>query len=119
APRLAARGPGGIHPHRSRSAGAGETVTAPPKTGPDRLKDLWLPIGPSTVTNGQAADAPNVTGRVLEVQVSPSGKRVYAATAGGGVWYSPDEGASWLPLGAWATTPQAELLDHFANTLTS
>jgi hypothetical protein len=92
-------------------------VTAPPRTGPDRLKDLWLPLGPATVTEGQAWDSPNVTGRVVDIQVSPSGIRVYAAAAGGGVWYSGDEGASWLALGAWVTTPQADQLDYFANTL--
>jgi hypothetical protein len=92
-------------------------VTAPPTTGPDRLKDLWLPLGPATVTEGQAWDLPNVTGRVVDIQVSPSGTRVYAAAAGGGVWYSGNEGASWLALGAWVTTPQADQLDYFANTL--
>ncbi len=90
----------------------------PPKTGADRLKDLWLPIGPTTVLGGQAAESPNITGRVLEVAVSPNGKRVYAATANGGVWYSNDEGSSWLGVGNWVTTPQAEQLDRYANALT-
>jgi hypothetical protein len=91
----------------------------PPVTGADRLKDLWLPIGPTTVMGGQAAESPNVTGRILELDVSPDGKRVYAASAKGGVWYSRDDGASWLPLGGWFTTPQVEQLDHYANALTS
>jgi hypothetical protein len=56
---------------------------------------------------------------VLEVQVSDDGKRLYAATANGGIWYSSDEGASWVAIGAWVTTPQVDQLDFYANTLTS
>jgi hypothetical protein len=88
-----------------------------PEPRPKGLENLWLPIGPTTVVGGQASGTPNVTGRVLEVNVSPDGRRVYAATAGGGVWYSGDEGASWLVLGAWFTTAKAEQLDSYANSL--
>lgn len=90
-----------------------------PLPGADRLKELWLPIGPSTVLGGQAADSPNVTGRILDVDVSPDGRRVYAAAADGGVWYSNDEGASWTALGGWFVTPHEELLDWFGNSLTA
>jgi hypothetical protein len=90
-----------------------------PLPGADRLKELWLPIGPSTVLGGQAAGSPNVTGRILDVDVSPDGRRVYAAAADGGVWYSNDEGASWTALGAWFVTPHEELLDYYGNSLTA
>jgi hypothetical protein len=90
-----------------------------PLPGADRLKELWLPIGPSTVLGGQAAGNPNVTGRIIDVDVSPDGRRVYAAAAGGGVWYSNDEGASWMALGAWFVTPHEELHDYFGNSLST
>lgn len=92
-------------------------MTAPPKTGPNRLTDLWLPIGPAVTFEGQARDTPNISGRVVDIQVSPSGTRAYVASAGGGVWYTNDEGSSWLPLGIWMSTPKADQLDHFANVL--
>ncbi|HEX3609326.1 MAG TPA: hypothetical protein VHU14_06630 [Solirubrobacterales bacterium] len=90
-----------------------------PLPAPHQLEELWLPIGPTTVLGGQAADGPNVTGRILDIDVSPNGRRVYAATAGGGVWYSNDEGASWMALGAWFVSPHQEQIDYFANSLTS
>ena len=74
-------------------------------TGPDRLKDLWIPLGPATVLGGQGDGLAHITGRVREVEVSPNGLRVYAATANGGVWYSSDQGSTWMPVGGWAVSP--------------
>lgn len=62
----------------------------------------WVPIGPSVVRRGQAEGRPRVTGRIRDVQVSPDGRRAYAASAKGGVWYSDDAGSSWSPVGGWA-----------------
>ena len=62
---------------------------------------LWMPLGPSILTNGQATGNPVVSGRARCVKVSPNGIRAYVGTANGGVWYSADAGASWLPVGAW------------------
>ena len=93
------------------------TPRAAPPAGPDRLKDLWLPLGPSTVIGGQMDGTAHTTGRVRQVEVSPDGRRVYAATASGGVWYSRDEGSTWMVLGGWAVTPDVRNLDFFANTL--
>ena len=84
---------------------------------PPDLTNLWLPIGPSTVLGGQSPESSNVTGRVRQLAVSPDGRRVYAVTAGGGVWYSADEGASWLVLGGWMRTPNRTQLDVSANAL--
>ncbi|HET6159920.1 MAG TPA: hypothetical protein VFE34_16360 [Dongiaceae bacterium] len=71
-------------------------------------QNVWLPIGPSVTLQGQAGSAPRVAGRVRDLAVSDDGKRVYAATANGGVWYSGDAGATWSPLGAGASTPAGE-----------
>ena len=51
--------------------------------------DLWVPIGPTVVLNGQAGGNPRVAGRTNDIRVSDDGARVYAATANGGVWFSP------------------------------
>ena len=64
--------------------------------------DRWIPIGPSVVRRGQAADRPRVSGRVRDLAVHRDGTRAYAATARGGVWYTGDGGATWSPVGAWA-----------------
>ena len=93
------------------------TERAAPPACPNRLKDLWLPLGPSTVIGGQMDGTAHTTGRVRQVEVSRDGRRVYAATASGGVWYSRDEGSTWMVLGGWAVTPDVRNLDFFANTL--
>ena len=72
---------------------------AVPHTMPTGVQDLWFPIGPTVMSNGQAGGNPNVAGRVLDVQVEPvKGQRLYAAAAGGGVWFSANGGRSWTPL---------------------
>ena len=58
----------------------------------------WVPIGPSGVKKGQAYQQPVMSGRAKGIAVAPDGKRVYLATANGGVWYSPDGGHFWQPL---------------------
>ena len=68
--------------------------------------NLWLPIGPSVVTNGQASGNPTVSGRIRDLRVEPvDGLRVYAAAAGGGVWRSLDAGGSWEPLDGFVVSP--------------
>jgi hypothetical protein len=73
--------------------------------------DLWMPIGPTVVLDGQAGGRPRVSGRANDIWVSPDGQRAYVATANGGVWFSSDRGETWSPLGGWAVTaahpPQA------------
>lgn len=72
---------------------------------PDRI---WMPLGPSILTNGQATGSPVVSGRARTVKVSPNGLRAYVGTANGGVWYSSDAGASWSPVGAWGLAAPTE-----------
>jgi hypothetical protein len=72
---------------------------APPADG----ANMWLPIGPAVVLNGQAGGRPRVSGRVRDLAVTDDGRRTYAATATGGVWYSDDFATTWSPLGGWVT----------------
>ena len=95
--------------------GAHEARHAPPPAprgrargqadAPAGRRNLWLPIGPHHVLNGQAAGRPRITGRVKALAVHPAGQRVYAAAANGGIWYSSDGGASWKSIGGFAPTP--------------
>ena len=61
----------------------------------------WVPIGPSVIRRGQAVDRPHVVGRIRDLAVSPDGRRAYAASAKGGLWYTENAGATWTPVGAW------------------
>ncbi|GAA2760088.1 hypothetical protein [Actinopolymorpha rutila] len=65
----------------------------------------WVPIGPSVIRAKERflqASWPRATGRVRDLAVSADGRRAYAATAKGGVWYTDDGGATWSPVGGWA-----------------
>lgn len=75
----------------------------------------WVPIGPSVVLKGQAATKPATSGRVIGIAVAPDGRRIYAASANGGVWRSEDEGKSWRSLmDAWDLDPTTEKSDSLA-----
>ncbi len=71
---------------------------------PSSRVELWVPLGPSTVVQGQATGDPRVTGRVRALSVHPDGQRIYAATANGGVWYSSDGAETWRSIGGFAPT---------------
>lgn len=79
--------------------------------------DLWVPIGPAAALNTGITSNPRVTGRTRDIAVSGDGMRVYAATAGGGVWYSNDAGTSWSPVGNWSNTPTISSFVRSANAL--
>lgn len=75
-----------------------------PLAAPNATANLWSPIGPTSMLKGYPADDGRVTGRVIDVLAHPvDGKRVYAASAAGGVWFSGDSGSTWKALGGWAT----------------
>ncbi len=75
-------------------------------------RNLWFPIGPSVTINGQATGTPNVSGRFRDLQVEPNaGRRVYAASAGGGVWFSGDGGDTWRPLDDWQASARGSVGD--------
>lgn len=73
-----------------------------PKGFPTGDAARWVPIGPSVVRRGQANGRPRVSGRIRDLAVSGDGRRAYAGSAMGGVWYTGDGGATWDPLGGWA-----------------
>jgi hypothetical protein len=58
----------------------------------------WIPIGPSVLRQGQAGVKPATSGRTVGIAVAPDGKRVYIASAKGGVWRSDDAGLNWYSL---------------------
>ncbi|HEU4426500.1 MAG TPA: hypothetical protein VFR67_28505 [Pilimelia sp.] len=62
----------------------------------------WVPIGPSVIRAKAGQSFKRATGRVRDIAVSDDGKRAYAATAKGGLWYSEDAGQFWSPVGGWA-----------------
>ena len=74
------------------------------KLAPAGDPNLWVPIGPTVVVDGQAGGHPRVSGRATDIWVSNDGTRAYAATANGGVWFSGDRGETWVPLGGWAAS---------------
>lgn len=108
---------------RAEHAAAAEELGTPPTLlgDLDELNDViqanfdadrvWMPLGPSIMTNGQATGNPVVSGRARAVKVSPNGQRAYVGTANGGVWYSSDAGASWSPVGAWGLAAATERSD--------
>lgn len=65
----------------------------------------WVTIGPSVVRSKRGlyeASWPRATGRVRDLAVSTDGRRAYAATGMGGLWYTEDGAATWAPVGGWA-----------------
>lgn len=65
----------------------------------------WVPLGPSVVSQGQAAGRPAVSGRITGLAVGPDGLRVYAGAANGGIWFSHDGGETWSPLDEYVVSP--------------
>ncbi len=76
-----------------------------PKGFPTSDASRWVPIGPSVVRQGQGSGRPRVTGRIRDLAVHHEGRRAYAASARGGVWYTGDGGSTWAPVGGWAERP--------------
>ena len=76
---------------RRRAVTAGAAGALPgPAPGPN-----WIPLGPFASTNGQTSTRAVVSGRVPSLALSQDGRRVYVATANGGVWRSLDTGRTW------------------------
>lgn len=75
-----------------------KTVTPPlPQTG-----STWTFIGPDTMTGGQTpqdfAQASPVTGRIVALAIDSTLGFTFAGAAGGGLWRSANNGATWTPL---------------------
>ncbi|WP_460447740.1 hypothetical protein, partial [Angustibacter aerolatus] len=71
-----------------------------PPTGADAR---WQPLGPAATLRGLVDSGVRVAGRVNDLAVSADGARVYAASALGGLWYSPDAGGHWQQVGRFGT----------------
>jgi len=70
-------------------------------TPPIGVDAAWTPIGPTSITNGQALSGGNiaVSGRVTAIVVDPTdAAKVYLGTAQGGVWRSLDGGTTWVSI---------------------
>jgi hypothetical protein len=81
-------------------------------------QNLWFPIGPSVMTKGQASGHPNVAGRIRDVQIEPTdGLRIYAASAGGGAWFSQDRGETWGPLDDFQESTDRSDVGNVASAL--
>jgi hypothetical protein len=83
---------------------------AVPHNAPVGANNLWFPIGPSVMTNGQAGGNPNVAGRIRDLIVEPvTGQRLYAASGTGGVWFSADRGGTWTPLDEFQESDRTDI----------
>jgi len=102
----AARSRAGAYPTQSPPP-AGPTVrqvSAGPPPGPLPVPGpWWQSLGPTEIPNGQTygggpGSRVNVSGRVGAIAVDPgNAAHVLVGSAGGGIWESSDNGASWAP----------------------
>lgn len=84
-------------------------------SAPTSRTQLWQPLGPHTLLNGEVQGAGRISGAVNALAVHPDGERVYAATANGGLWYSGDGGVSWRSLDGFEPTPAPQSIDRAAS----
>ena len=60
----------------------------------------WVPLGPTTIPNGQTYGGARVlvTGRITGIAIDPSSpSTMYVSAARGGVWKTTDGGQTWAP----------------------
>src|SRR5712691_3019970 len=88
---------------RRHKPGPGGPPPPAPPGGPGTVN--WTPVGPSVVAHSFASGNPPVSGRINAIAVGPGGMRIYAGADSGGVWFSSDGGASWVPLDDYAVSP--------------
>ena len=92
----------------SRARAAPSAQSGPAARAPASSRtNLWLPLGPQTIVDGDTSGKPRVTGRINALAVHANGERLYAASRKGGVWYSGNGGALWRSLGGLAATDTA------------
>ena len=97
-------------------AAKGVSTIIPPLVPPTLSTTIWTAIGPASLSAGGG----NVSGRIAGLAVDPttSPNVIFVAAAGGGVWKSTDDGATYtpltdnqirLPMGAIAISPTNHL----------
>jgi hypothetical protein len=88
---------------------------ATPVTPPGLAVNRWLSVGPQAVKANIYNRTTAYSGRVTGIDVAPGGKRLYIATANGGVWRSEDNGLTWQSLmDAFDLNPTAHQADSQA-----
>lgn len=64
--------------------------------------EIWQPIGPAPLINGQTPTSPiipsPVSGRITSLAIDATDNAVYAGAAQGGIWRTLNGGATWSPL---------------------
>ncbi len=80
------------------ATGTPTRAAAPAAAGAPAARDQWTEVGPAETLRAFAAGRPRGGGAVRALAVSDDGRRVYAGTASGGIWYSGDGGERWTPL---------------------
>lgn len=90
-------------------------VDQPPAAPPGLTTNRWTAIGPLAVQAQPLGRTTAYSGRVADIAVAPGGKRLYVATANGGVWRSEDSGLTWQSLmDAFDLNPTAHQSDSQA-----
>lgn len=90
-------------------------AAAPAATPPGLATNRWLSVGPQAVKANIYNRTTAYSGRVTGIDVAPGGKRLYIATANGGVWRSEDNGLTWQSLmDAFDLNPTAHQADSQA-----
>jgi photosystem II stability/assembly factor-like uncharacterized protein len=86
---------------RRRKTGARAAAAAAPGGGAGPAGGgTWQAIGPDHVPNGQTygSNRVDVIGRVASIAIDPRSKwHILLGSAGGGIWESKDDGATWQP----------------------
>ena len=111
--RLAQRGVAqpGATPFPTARAAADAARDLPPGLATNR----WTPLGPLGVQARPYGRITAYSGRVSGIALAPGGRRIYIATANGGVWRSEDGGSTWQSLmDAFDLNPTAHQSDSLA-----
>jgi len=95
----------------TRAAAADEPLPAP-----GLATNRWTAIGPMAVQAYPYGRVTAYSGRVSGIALAPGGRRLYIATANGGVWRSEDGGTTWQSLmDAFDLNPTAHQADSLAG----
>lgn len=101
-----------VPPATTRAMAPADQPTAAP---PGLATNRWTSIGPQAVLAHPYGRTTAYSGRVAAIAVAPGGKRLYVATANGGVWRSEDCGVTWQSLmDAFDLNPTAHQSDSQA-----
>jgi LysM domain len=115
--RLGEQSPPEVSPQPTPPASTRALAPAdlPPSAPPGLATNRWTSIGPLAVKTQPYGRTTAYSGRIADIAVAPGGKRLYVATANGGVWRSEDTGLTWQSLmDAFDLNPTAHRADSQA-----